>query len=213
MKILFMSDTHGKHLSIGELPSADVLIHSGDVSYKGEINQIEDFIDWFISLNYMHKIFISGNHDFYFENIPTAIVRRMLPQNTFYLCDDSVCIEGINFHGSPVTPWFFNWAFNRHRGIEINKHWKLISKNTDVLITHGPPYGILDLNINKEHTGCEDLLIAANRIKPTYHLFGHIHESYGIHKTESTTFINGCLLNENYCLKNKPVLFDFNRPL
>lgn len=208
MKILFLSDTHGLHQKLGDLPQADILIHSGDISNRGRDAEVEDFINWFSSLDYHYKIFIAGNHDFYFEGKTVSDIQKMLPQNIHYLCDSGVMIEGLNIWGSPITPWFLDWAFNRERGEEINKHWKLIPKNTDILITHGPPYGILDMNVNKQYTGCKDLLTTVNLIKPKYHLFGHIHESYGIFETESTTFINACVLDENYKMKNQPITID-----
>jgi len=208
MKILFLSDTHGLHQKLGDLPQADILIHSGDISNRGRDAEVKDFINWFSSLDYHHKIFIAGNHDFYFEGKTVNDIQKMLPQNIHYLCDSGVMIEGLNIWGSPVTPWFLDWAFNRDRGEEINKHWKLIPKNTDILITHGPPYGILDMNVNKKYTGCKDLLTTVNLIKPKYHLFGHIHESYGIFETEYTSYINACILDENYKMKNRPIIFD-----
>ena len=121
--------------------------------------------------------------------------------------DSGVTIHGINIWGSPITPWFYDWAFNRERGVEINKHWKLIPKNTDILITHGPPSGILDL-VNADRTvGCEDLLKRINSIKPKVHVFGHIHEAYGSEVSGYTKFINSSILDEHYEIKNNPILF------
>ncbi len=207
MKFVAISDTHCRHSSL-KLPKADVLIHAGDVSYRGEKSEVEDFLHWMDSLNYRYKIFIAGNHDFYLEKQPAAAITQLLPKNVFYLNDSGLVIEGLNIWGSPVTPWFFNWAFNRFRGTSINRHWKMIPPNTDVLITHGPPFGILDTVINGRNVGDKDLLKKVLEIKPKVHVYGHIHEGYGVTKKGITKFINACVLNESYELVNPPVVFE-----
>lgn len=208
MKILFMSDTHGLHRKLKNMPHADMLIHAGDVSKRGEDHEIEDFINWFSKQDYQYKIFIAGNHDFYFENETTNRIQKMLPQNTYYLCDTGVAIENINFWGSPITPTFFNWAFNRDRGKDIVKHWDEIPKNTDVLITHGPPLGVFDRTKSGLNVGCEDLLKKVKLVQPKYHLFGHIHEAYGIYEDDRTFFANGSILDENYTMTNEPIIIE-----
>lgn len=208
MKILFISDTHGEHQKLNNLPQADILIHSGDISRRGKDYEIEDFIKWLSSLDFRYKIFIAGNHDFYFEGKIISKVQEMLPQDVFYLCDTGITIEGINIWGSPITPTFFNWAFNRDRGSNIAKYWDKIPQNTDILITHGPPFRILDQTISGSNAGCEDLLKKIELIKPKYHLFGHIHEAYGVYETAYTTFINGSILDEGYRISNLPISFN-----
>lgn len=208
MKILFISDTHGQHRKLKNLPEADMLIHAGDISKRGEDYEVEDFIKWFSVQNFQYKIFIAGNHDFYFENETITRIQKMLPANSYYLCDTGITIEGINFWGSPITPTFFNWAFNRDRGKEIAKYWSKIPKNTDILITHGPPFGILDQTKAELNVGCEDLLKKVKLIKPKYHLFGHIHEAYGGYQNAHTTFYNGSTLDENYTMTNKPIIIE-----
>lgn len=208
MKILFISDTHGEHQKLNNLPQADILIHSGDISKRGKDYEIEDFIKWLSSLDFRYKIFIAGNHDFYFEGKTISKVQEMLPQDVFYLCDTGITIEGINIWGSPITPTFFNWAFNRDRGSNIAKYWDKIPQNTDILITHGPPSGILDRTISGSNAGCGDLLKKIELIKPKYHLFGHIHEAYGVYETAHTIFINGSILDEDYRISNPSVSFN-----
>lgn len=99
------------------------------------------------NLDYQYKIFIAGNHDFYFEDYSQQEIQEKLPENMYYLNDSGICIEGINIWGSPITPTFFNWAFNKDRGYDIIQHWQKIPDNTDILITHGPPNMILDKTI------------------------------------------------------------------
>lgn len=208
MKILFLSDTHGLHQKLEDLPQADILIHSGDISNRGKDAEVKDFINWFSDQDYQYKVFIAGNHDFYFEGVTVERMQKLLPQDVYYLCDTGITIEGLNIWGSPVTPWFFDWAFNRKRGKDISRHWKLIPENTDILITHGPSFGILDRTEAGVNAGCEDLLAEINLIKPKYHLFGHIHEGYGMRESTHTTFVNGSILDENYIIKHQPITFE-----
>lgn len=207
MKFVAISDTHCRHRSI-KLPKADVIIHAGDLSNKGEKVEVVDFLDWFGELDYTHKIFIAGNHDFYFEREKKKKIEDIIPGNVTYLNDSGVTINGINIWGSPVTPWFFNWAFNRERGKPIQKHWQMIPEDTDLLIVHGPPYGILDQVINERHVGCRDLLERLKVVKPKVVVTGHVHESYGVMKQSGIKFINASILNESYELVNKPIVFE-----
>ncbi len=214
MEITFISDTH--HIVSNQedrddltllLPGGPILVHAGDMSGRGTESEIRRFLDWFSSLPYMHKILIAGNHDFFFEIAKPELVAALLadyPEVT-YLNDSGVTIEGIKFWGSPVTPWFHNWAFNRYPQ-EIEAHWDLIPNDTDVLITHGPPQGILDKTIREGWSvGCKYLLKVVNRVNPKVHVFGHIHEGMGQTQIGGTIFINAAVVDERYHLwHNKP---------
>jgi len=207
LRFVAISDTHCRHRNL-TLPKGDVLLHAGDICYKGVKAEVVDFLDWFEKQKFKYKIFIAGNHDFHFEKISTTEIEQLVPKNVVYLNDSGIEIEGIKIWGSPVTPYFFKWAFNRKRGAAISKHWKLIPPDTDILLVHGPPYGILDTVINEQHTGCKDLLKIILEIKPNTVVSGHIHESYGMVNKYGIRFINSCLLNESYELMNKPIIFD-----
>jgi Icc-related predicted phosphoesterase len=207
MKFVAISDTHGKHQKL-ILPKGDVIIHAGDVSSKGQENEIVDFLKWFSALDFEYKIFIAGNHDFYFERQKNTIIQQLIPSNIIYLNDSSTKIQGISIWGSPISPWFYNWAFNRHRGEAIKKHWDKIPPNTDILITHGPAFGILDKTTRQDSVGCQDLLNKIKEIQPKFHICGHIHEAYGHEKQNNTEYFNASILDENYNLKNKPIVFD-----
>jgi Icc-related predicted phosphoesterase len=117
-------------------------------------------------------------------------------------------IEGLNIWGSPVQPWFYDWAFNRKRGSEIKKHWDMIPNNTDILITHGPAYGVLDKTIRGEPVGCEELRKRISVINPRISICGHIHEAYGQEFIAQTKFINASVLDVHYQLVNAPILFE-----
>ena len=203
MKIVCISDSHGQHHALN-LPEGDMILHGGDFTKRGTENQVREFLSWFSRLPYKYKVFIAGNHDFLAEEEPD-LFRFMIPENCIYLEDASTTIEGLKIWGSPYTPWFYDWAFNRHRGAEIQLHWEKIPDDTDILITHGPPAGILDKTFRNEPVGCDDLRKAIQRVKPRLHLFGHIHEGYGRFDKDGTAFINASVLNIQYQLVNAPV--------
>lgn len=207
MKIVAISDTHCRHHNI-KLPKGDILIHAGDISYRGKRSEVTDFLHWFGQLAFPHKIFIAGNHDFFFEKSTSFTIQELLPQGVTYLNDSGVEVEGVKVWGSPVTPWFYNWAFNRKRGAPISKHWQLIPENTDIVVTHGPVYGIHDTVLNGNHVGCIHLQKRILEIKPKAHICGHVHEAYGNVKRAGIRYINACQLNEFYELTNPPVLFE-----
>lgn len=209
MTITCLSDTHGFHRRLKIIPESDMIIHAGDISNFGKEHQVLDFLNWFSNLPHQYKIFVAGNHDFFFENEPQKYIEKIIPKNVIYLNDSGCSINGINIFGSPITPRFMDWAFNRDRGRDIQNHWKLIPDITDILITHGPPFGKMDSNANNLRTGCEDLLKSVNKIKPKYHIFGHIHEAYGMTYNEHTTFINASILDEYYRIKNKPIVVEY----
>lgn len=204
MKITFISDTHGKHDQL-VIPKTDLLIHAGDLSSRGTLPEIQQFLDWFAALPVKHKVFIGGNHDFLLER-SAAMFKSMLTDDYIYLENSETIIEGIKIWGSPVTPRFFDWAFNRDRGEQIAQYWEMIPEDTDILVTHGPPLNYGDLTErDQKKVGCADLLARVQQVKPRYHIFGHIHEGYGIYKTPNTTFINASVLNLQYQMANKPV--------
>ena len=194
MHILHLSDTHGKHYELSNLPPADIIIHSGDISFAGSENEVMDFIEWFGGLPYKHKIFIAGNHDdcLFKANIDG------LTENCFYLCNSSVSIEGVKFYGVPM---FMEDAMSG----DYERYIQKIFFDTDILITHQPPKGILDSSANINY-GDDKLLEMALKTKPKFHLFGHIHGAYGIEKSEHTTYVNAAILSENYELMYEPIM-------
>ncbi len=206
MKIVCISDTHSLHNRM-EIPDGDLLIHAGDISSRGGLTEIADFNEWLGTLPHPHKVIIAGNHDFGFEHFPKEA--KALITNAKYLNDSSVTIKGLKIWGSPIQPWFYDWAFNRKRGKDIRKHWKMIPTDTDILITHGPPYGILDDTDRGEKVGCADLIeIIQTRVRPRLHVFGHIHEAYGQKQVDETLFVNASMVNLAYQPVNKAIVVE-----
>ena len=215
MKLVCMSDTHGL-IPKCKIPDGDVLIHSGDFMNTG-INVIEiiRFNNWFSLLPHKHKIIVPGNHDVYFERL-YSYARSFLDKDIKVLIDEEYKINNIKFYGSPWQPAFNNWAFNLPRnGHELEEKWDMIPLDADVLITHSPPYGILDTITQKSKPqGCKKLYKKImNDLKLRLHVFGHIHGSGSkiveIKQVDGTkiSFINSAICTEAYKPTNKPVVF------
>jgi predicted phosphodiesterase len=209
MNITCISDTHNQHNNIPTkyLSGGDCIIHSGDVSGRGSRVEVEAFLAWYNELPYTHKILIAGNHDFFFEEAPEYEIEAVLAKypNITYLNDSGVEIEGLKIWGSPVQPWFYSWAFNR-KGTDICPHWDMIPLDTDILITHGPAKGYLDLTLHGDVTGCPYLLEKISELT-NLKLFvhGHIHEAYGrVDFPDGGVFLNASVLNAKYVMSNLP---------
>jgi Icc-related predicted phosphoesterase len=174
-------------------------------------DEIDDFNAWLGSLPHKHKIVIAGNHDLLFEVRPTEARARIT--NAVYLEDSGVTLEGLNFWGSPVTPVFGDWAFVADRGAAIRRHWDKIPDDTDVLVTHGPPFGTLDKpDMLTPHLGCQELTKAVIRTMPRLHVFGHVHGGYGRESAWNNMLLVNCaVLNEAYALTNQPTVVDLIR--
>lgn len=209
VRIVAISDTHDRHDGLA-LPPGDVLIHGGDFTSRGRVEEVVSFLRWFAGRPHPHKILIAGNHDWLFERDP-ALARELLSEHAprvVYLEDSGASIQGLRFWGSPYQPEFFDWAFNLPRGPGLAQRWALIPSDTDVLITHGPPLGVLDLCADGRRVGCEALAAElSSRLRPRLHVFGHIHEAYGVAETHATTFANASVCTLRYIASNQPLLF------
>lgn len=218
MKCVAVSDIHLRNVST---PDADLLIVSGDMTFKGTGSEMSWFSDWLGKQPQKHKVWIAGNHELGVEHDPGLAERVAADTNSIYLNDSEATIEGIRIWGSPITPWFYDWAFNRHRGSEIREHWQLIPNGIDLLITHGPPYGYLDQNMDGDHVGCEELaarVLSQLTTPPRVHIFGHIHGGYGetmVKRNDGRTImmINASSCNERYEAVNPPVEFEISPAL
>ncbi len=219
MKITFISDTHTKQ-SYLNLPGGDLLIHAGDIMNSGySKSDIHAFCKWFEAQDYTHKIFIAGNHDIMFENHPLEANTIVNNYDVDYLQDEQLDLwdeedQQLVIYGTPWQPEFCNWAFNLPRnGKELEEKWNAIPKDTDILITHGPPQGHLDISgppYNEGNLGCELLRVKVDNQPPKVHVFGHIHGSYGYKFHNGTHFINASVLNERYDQVNEPMTIDWD---
>ena len=206
MRLVCISDTHKYYTNL-DMPEGDVLIHAGDIDVYENITEVYHFKKWLDKQKYRYKLVIAGNHDRMFE-LANDLCRSILSDSCTYLENSQTTIKGIKFWGSPITPTFMNWYFMANRGDDITRYWDMIPKDTDVLITHGPPMKILDKTADGDYAGCYDLARIIKQIKPKVHVFGHIHEGAGQVKIGDTTYINASVLDENYDLVNKPIVID-----
>lgn len=215
-----LSDTHNQHqVYTGFINNsgADMILHAGDVSGRGSIYEVQDFLEWFAGLEIPNKIFIAGNHDFLFEDSPTqaAELIEKYHLDILYLHHSEITIEGLKIFGSPYSPRFFDWAFNVDRGQPIRDLWLQIPTDADIVITHGPVAGIHDYVRNgKRHNptdnvGCEDLLdIITTQVNPIIHLCGHIHNQNGYLEKDGIHFFNASVLDDYYDPVNDPYVIE-----
>jgi len=218
-RITFISDTHTKHDKVnGFLTGGDILVHAGDLTGRGYITEIENFMKWYDNINnYDTKVFIAGNHDFGFENDNEKVKGLLTGYKTIEYLQDDLLMVGedydtmIKIWGTPWQPEFHNWAFNLPRGEKLKEKWDMIPVDTDILITHGPPFGKLDyVPYDSVNVGCEELMKRVEEIKPKIHVFGHIHEGYGYVFDGNTHYINAAVLNGRYEFRNKPITVDWD---
>lgn len=213
MKIVSISDTHTKHRQIKHIPDADVLVHAGDISNVGETSVLYDFADWMSQFPHK-KIVIAGNHDLILARpAKEHILKYFAEKDITYLEDSGIDFKDVKFWGAPWQPAFHNWAFNLPRGKELIDKWALIPDDTNVLITHGPPYQILDKAprgvFDYEHVGCKDLLERILELpKLKAHIFGHIHNSSGVYEEFGVQFVNSSICTENHQPTNLPKEFE-----
>ena len=203
-----ISDTHGLHSQLPVLPKGDVLIHAGDCLGNGSVRSLESFAEWFESQPHKHKILVAGNHDRALQNHP-ELIPKLLP-TTHYLQDNGIEIGGVKFWGSPWTPRFHSGAFMLDRGWALEERWSLIPDDTNVLVTHGPPHLTGDLAIDGTvhvNVGCEALLDRTRDLPMQVHVFGHIHEGYGLYQRGAQRLINACSCTEYYEPTNHAVVF------
>ena len=213
MKCVAVSDIHMKDVVT---PEADLLIVSGDMTFYGRQAEMDWYAGWLKRQPQKYKIWIAGNHELGVEENPNRAIQIAKLTQTIYLDDSGVEIEGLKIWGSPVTPFFRSWAFNRHRGKDIREHWNLVPIGLDLLITHGPPYGYLDETAEGDNVGCEDLLALLKEElpePPQVVIFGHIHEGYGsaeIVREDGYTIklFNASSCNKLYQAVNEPFVFE-----
>jgi len=231
MKIVTISDVHNHQDGLKIPEEGDIIICSGDISFsrKDDVEackyDVEEFLEWFGNLDYSMRILIAGNHDCGFEEDPKAFEKMCKNYGVTYLNDSGCSYQGVKIWGSPYTPAFCDWSFNRQisesKGMHrktyplIKPHWDKIPDNIDILITHGPPHMILDKCRDGYRAGCPWLLKRVEEIRPSMHIFGHIHEARGVEidrKGSPITFVNSASVDLNYRLRgNEEFVFDYDK--
>ncbi len=209
---VLLSDTHQTH-PVVKVPDGDILIHSGDVSLRGDEASILSFLDWFADQPHPHKVLVAGNHDRWFEQEPELAALECRNRLIHYLMDRAVTIEGLKFYGSPWQPEFCNWAFNLKTVGERAAKWDYIPEDTEVLVTHCPPHRIFDRSESNEHLGCIALRhrVLNGLPKLKLHCFGHIHPAFGGREHtrqrdgRTTMFVNAAICNKFYFPTHHPV--------
>jgi len=213
MRLVIISDMHGGYSF--SIPKGDVLIFAGDITRYGSRKEVKYFCDYMKYLPHTYKIVVAGNHDRCFQRHWDRIPEFFDYSAGFtYLEDDQfTTVDGIKFYGSPWQPEFQDWSFNLPRGEALKQKWDMIPEDINVLITHGPPAGILDQSRGIS-VGCSDLYDAVRRIKPRYHIFGHIHSAHGVScPYGDTTFINASLCDERNKVARVPIVVDYGIPV
>lgn len=208
-----VSDIHLKEV---ETPQADLLIVAGDMTMRGTSRELAWFEKWLERQPQRHKVWIAGNHELGIEEDDERAREIAASTGTTYLNDSACEIEGKTIWGSPITPWFFDWAYNRRRGADIRQHWLKIPEGLDILITHGPPMGYVDTLMDGSRVGCEELLqIVSEKLvrPPRFLVCGHLHHGYGRatlkrEDGKAVEVLNASSCNEEYEAVNPPLLFE-----
>lgn len=210
MKIDCISDLHGCK---PVLHGGDLLIVAGDLTARDTVEQNASFFIWLNEQPYRKKILVAGNHDGFIEKNPGWEIGLL--RNFDYLQDSGLEFEGLKIWGSPWTPTFYDWYFMKDRGKPIKEKWDLIPDDTEILITHGPPFGIQDEVVMSSRAtegkfaGCEELRNALDRLKKLkLHVFGHIHNSYGKVVVNGVIHVNAAIMDEDYRPTNKPITIE-----
>lgn len=208
MRVVCISDTHELHRELS-VPTGDLLIHAGDFGFFAHGTQsIEYFNDWLESLSHPHKVVTAGNHEFALAADPNL---RTLITNAKLLLNESVVVGPAKIWASPIT-MHADAAFGCSDRVERARIYSRIPPDTDIVVSHGPPYGILDSGPgDPEPSGDPELREAIIRVKPILHVFGHAHAGYGLRQTNHTTFVNASSFGVDGNLSNRPIVLEISR--
>ena len=222
MKCVVISDTHSREKKIEwfktkeNIESIDMVIHCGDFSHSQKT--FDAFLTWFSNLDVKYRLLIAGNHD----EIVNSMGKDEMQQicgilDIIYLEDSSITLEGIKFHGSPMSNEYGPWPFMKN-DLELDYHWQKIPDDVDVLITHGPRYDVGDevnQDIMQPNVGSYSLRLKVNELKKLkYHFFGHIHDSAGeLHLSDDgkLTSYNASIMDYWFMPTGKPHTFNLKK--
>jgi Icc-related predicted phosphoesterase len=201
-----ISDLHGHR---PELKGGGLLIVAGDLTANHSMEEYIRFLLWLEEQDYQKKIVIGGNHDEFFLKDHGHYVQDS--PNTEYLCDSGTEYEGFKIWGSPWTTKFKGMnprcmAFTVDTDKELKKKWDLIPDDTNILITHSPPYGIHDEVLPRgnsggfEHVGSSSLLERIGELESLkLHVFGHTHPIRNSDRLrEAPVLVNAACVDNNY---------------
>lgn len=218
MKVTVIGCTHGRHRQFN-LPATQVLVHTGDFSRRGDESDANDFLTWFESQPHEHKLFVCGNHDRISFTQPDTFARllaRCAP-SCHYLHERAIEVAGLKWYGGNWTPLFNNWYWMSPRGPAMAAHWAKIPDDTQMLVTHGPPMGHLDLimpafgETRDFHQGCEELRDTIDtRLKSLKaHCFSHLHYEGNTTKVANgVTYVNAAVVDDGYSIRGKVQVID-----
>lgn len=208
MRITVLSDTHNCHKNIN-LEPCDILIHCGDATTYGTWEEAYDFFKWFdIQLAY-YKIFVPGNHDRFMEGFGDFMVGSILILTNNIITVNGLKICASSFFSRPKR--ILTEERSEHDSFRVlftKTKERIKMENCDIRITHSPPYGILD-KVNNSRRGCEIIQEITQEYKASIHLFGHIHSGYGQFTTDTTTFYNAAMCDDNNQLVNPPTVIEW----
>ncbi len=208
LRLVCLSDLHDKKINI-PIPHGDVLVVAGDICKRGSLQEIDRFDRFLADLPHPYKLVVAGNHDWPFARVPVDRAGSLLTHG-LYLQDSAIEINGVKFWGAPWQRRYFDGAFDLNQRQELVDKWNKIPCDTDVLITHTPPYGILDRTRRGKHIGCKELAKAIQLIKPKIHIFGHVHESAGMIYDVDSIFVNASLSFASKNKKDFPIIVEID---
>jgi predicted phosphohydrolase len=220
LRFVVMSDTHNRHGSLS-VPEGDVLVHTGDFTNHGTLAEVADFARWFGSLPHPVKVIVPGNHDMimdrqyydaywadwsHVKESSDEAFEAFAQRGVHVLIDSMIEIRGVRVYGSPHVPTYAPWltAFNVTPD-RIAELWRRIPTNVDVLLTHTPPAGRLDREMFGKPVGCTALHAElSGRVRPKFHVFGHVHTDTGAVTVGPTTFVNAASVTDFYSTRGRP---------
>jgi Icc-related predicted phosphoesterase len=201
LKIICISDTHDVYYP--ELPEGDMLIHAGDVALGGELMEVQRFVNWFRAQPHQYKVFVGGNHDKALEGLGLDLFDP--GAGITYLNNDTVTLGGLKIWGSPASRTYGHiCAFMRDED-RLAYLYESIPEDTDIVITHQPPYGLRDAEVDGIPLGSPSLMRAIVRVKPKLHVYGHIHGGYGKSEVYGGYSVNASQLDVTYRKHNPPI--------
>ena len=209
MRLVLLSDTHNQHADLPPIPDGDLLVHAGDLTCRGTLPELCSALHFLAALPHRHKIVIAGNHDRLFETDP-GLARSLIPAGVTYLEDAGTVVEGVRIWGSPWQPAFMDWAYNLRTRDALAARWARIPDDTQLLITHGPPYGLLDrVHDPRQHVGCPDLRERVRALPDLrLHVFGHIHDAAGRLTMQGVTYANASITIDEDTGIRPPLVID-----